>query len=129
MRNVQARRNSAAGYLHHRPETTLFYQVIEEYWPEFQTELALHGKNLPAFVIKEFDEYLKCRRLEHGFLRVQCESCHDEKLVAFSCKRRGLCPSCGARHMADSATLLVDEVLPHQPMRQLSPWMACIRAI
>jgi hypothetical protein len=31
--------------------------------------------------------------------------------------------------MADTAALLVDEVLPHQPMRQLSTWMACIRAM
>ena len=28
------------------------------------------------------------------------------------------CPSCGARRMVECATLLVDEVLPHQPMRQ-----------
>ena len=33
-------------------------------------------------------------------------------------ERRGFCPSCGARRMAESAALLVDEVLPHQPMRQ-----------
>src|SRR5680860_1781430 len=76
-------------YVRHRPETTLLYQVIQEYWPEFQAELASHGKYLPAYVTKEFDEYLKCGRLEHGFLRVKCESCHDEKLVAFSCKKRG----------------------------------------
>jgi len=91
---------------------------VREYWPEFQAELASHGKYLPAYVTKEFDEYLKCGMLEHGFLRVRCESCHDEKLVAFSCKKRGFCPSCGARRMADSAALLVDEILPHQPMRQ-----------
>jgi len=109
---------STAVYVRHRPETTLLYQVVQEYWPEFQAELARHGKCLPAYVTKEFDEYLKCGRLEHGFLRVRCESCHDEKLVAFSCKRRGFCPSCGARRMADSAALLVDEVVPHQPMRQ-----------
>ncbi len=48
---------------------------------------------------KEFDEYLRCGRLEYGFLRVKCEQCHDEKLVAFSCKRRGFCPSCGARRV------------------------------
>ena len=29
---------------------------------------------MPAYVTKEFDEYLKCGRLEHGFLRVRCES-------------------------------------------------------
>ena len=67
---------------------------------------------------REFTDYLRCGRLEHGFLRVRCESCHAEHLVAFSCKRRGFCPSCGARRMAESAALLVDEVLPAVPMRQ-----------
>jgi hypothetical protein len=38
--------------------------------------------------------------------------------VAFSCKRRGFCSSCGARRMADSAAHLVDEVLPKRPIRQ-----------
>jgi hypothetical protein len=38
--------------------------------------------------------------------------------VAFSCRRRGFCPSCGARRMAESAALLVDEVFPEQPVRQ-----------
>ena len=125
----QAPPNATAVYVRHRPETALLYQIICEYWPEFQAELAGHGRYLPAYVTKEFDEYLKCGRLEHGFLRVRCEACHDEKLVAFSCKRRGFCPSCGARRMVDSAALLVDEVLPHQPMRQLSPGMACSRAM
>ena len=111
----QAKLNRAGVYARHRPETTLLYQIIQEYWPEFQAELASHGRYLPAYVTKEFDEYLKCGRLEYGFLRVRCETCHDEKLVAFSCKRRGFCASCGARRMADSAALLVDEVLPHQP--------------
>ena len=56
--------------------------------------------------------------MEYGFLRLRCASCHVEKLVAFSCKRRGFCPSCGARRMADSAALLVEEVLPCEPLRQ-----------
>ena len=41
---------------------------------------------------REFEAYLKCGRLEHGFLRVLCESCHNEWLVAFSCRKRGFCP-------------------------------------
>jgi hypothetical protein len=28
-----------------------------------------------------------------GFARFQCDGCHAETLVPFSCKRRGLCPS------------------------------------
>ena len=87
--NHKTRSNSAAVYVRHRPETTLLYQILREYWPEFQAELASHGNCLPAYVTREFDEYLKCGRLEYGFLRVKCESCYDEKLVAFSCMKRG----------------------------------------
>ena len=34
----------------------MLYQVVEEYWLEFQAELTHHGKNLPAYVIKEYTE-------------------------------------------------------------------------
>jgi hypothetical protein len=27
---------------------------------------------LPGYVEQEFEDYLKCGRLEHGFLRVRC---------------------------------------------------------
>ena len=80
--------------------------------------MAREGKVLPDYVQRKFEAYLKCGRLEHGFLRVRCGNCQEERLVAFSCKRRGFCPSCGARRIAESAALLVDEVFPHQPMRQ-----------
>jgi ribosomal protein S27E len=80
--------------------------------------MAAQGKPLPMHVRQELSEYLKCGQLEYGFLRVQCTHCHHEHVVAFSCKRRGIYPSCGAKRMAESAALLVDEVLPHEPMRQ-----------
>ena len=105
-------------YERHRPEATLLYQLVDEHYSAFAERMAVHGTPLPAYVQREFEDYLKCGRLEHGFLRVRCASCHAEHLVAFSCKRRGFCPSCGARRMAESAALLVDEVLPEAPMRQ-----------
>ena len=105
-------------YERHTPETTLLYQLVERHWPEFKAMLSAQGKQLPGYVAREFDDYLKCGRLEHGFLRVRCDTCHHEKLVAFSCKRRGFCPSCCARRMVDSAAHLVDEVLPKRPIRQ-----------
>jgi hypothetical protein len=55
-------------------------------------------------------------RLEHGFLRVRCDICHTDHLVAFGCKRRGFC--LWARRMGESAALLVDEFMSEQPMRQ-----------
>ena len=39
---------SSAVYVRHRPETTLLYQIVQEYWPEFQAELASHGRH-PRF--------------------------------------------------------------------------------
>jgi ribosomal protein S27E len=106
------------GYARHRPEATLLYQLVERYYPEFVAAREAAGPPLPKYVQEEFEAYLKCGRLEHGFLRVRCEDCHAEKLVAFSCKRRGFCPSCGARRMTDSAALLADGVLPAKPLRQ-----------
>lgn len=105
-------------YQRHQPEGTLLYQLVDRYYPKFLNLMSAQGKTLPVHVQREFDTYLKCGRLEHGFLRVRCEDCYDERLVAFSCKGRGFCPSCGARRMVESAALLLDEVLPEQPMRQ-----------
>lgn len=107
-----------AQYKRHRPENTLLYQLVERYYPDFKEALSQQGKHLPTFVEREFDEFLRCGRLEHGFLRVVCDDCKHEKRVAFSCKRRGFCPSCGARRMAESAALLVDDVLQGYPIRQ-----------
>ena len=73
---------------------------------------------LPQFVKDEFDAFLECGILAHGFLRLRCAECVHEKLVAFSCKRRGFCPSCGARRMAETAAYLVDSVIPRVPVRQ-----------
>ncbi len=112
------REGDAGRYQRHRPENSLLYQIVDEYYPTFTAHLAEQGRELPGYVQREFEEFLKCGRLKHGFLRVRCESCHAEHLVAFSCKRRGFCPSRGTRRMAESAALLVDEVLPEQPMRQ-----------
>ena len=39
-------------------------------------------------------------------------------LLAFSCKRRGFCPSCAGRRMAQTAAHLVECVIPWVPTRQ-----------
>ncbi|MBT5155916.1 MAG: hypothetical protein HOM44_17655 [Gammaproteobacteria bacterium] len=59
------------------------------------------------------------------YLRVKCNGCRYEHLVAFSCKKRGYCPYCGARRMVETSAHLADNVLPNVPVRQwlLSfPW-------
>ena len=106
------------GYSRHRPEATLLYQLVAEHYPRFRDRRAAEDRALPRYVEAEFEAYLRCGLLEHGFLRVKCDACQAEKLVAFSCKHRGFCPSCGARRMVGTAALLVDKVFPDQPIRQ-----------
>ena len=74
---------NAVSYERHRPERTLLYQIIAEYSPAFLELMSAQGRALPVYVQREFEDYLRCGRLEHGFLRVRCERCHAEKLVAF----------------------------------------------
>jgi len=56
--------------------------------------------------------------LDRSFLRVRCEQCCAEQLQAFSCKKRGFCPSGGARRMAESTHHLAEEVFGPRPVRQ-----------
>jgi hypothetical protein len=73
---------------------------------------------VPGFVRQELEDYLRCGQLAAGFGRVFCPGCKRDELVALSCKRRGFCPSCGGRRMADTAAWLVDRVFPDVPVRQ-----------
>jgi len=118
----ERRAAAATGSVHcerHRPEQTTLYRLVQQHAQSFfaQTEVAT-GASLPQFVKDAFDAYLECGILAHGFLRLRCADCGHDKLVAFSCKRRGFCPSCGARRMAQSAAHLVDNVIPRVPVRQ-----------
>jgi hypothetical protein len=113
-----ARDRRTPPYQRHSPERTALYQKIKQYSPAFAPLLGEQKHALPAYVRRELKGYLRCGRLQHGFLRVCCATCHAEHLVAFGCKGRGFCASCGARRMAESAALLVDDIIPEQPVRQ-----------
>lgn len=70
-------------------------------------------------VLKTFDEYLNCGILEHGAARVYCDTCRYSFLVAFSCKKRGICPSCAAKRAVKFAEHLYEEVLEPVPNRHI----------
>jgi len=108
-------------YRRRTPETGALHRLVRSSLGPLRERLlhdSPYGRGLPRYVERELDEYLRCGLLEYGFARVVCRACREEHLVAFSCKRRGLCPSCTARRMFDTAAHLVDRVLPHVPIRQ-----------
>jgi hypothetical protein len=114
----------ADGYQRRRPEESELYQTVAEHWPSFR-ERAEEVGGLPKFVVAEMEEYLDCGVLERGCLRLACRACGHSEVVAFSCKRRGFCPSCLGRRMADTAVHLESRVLPAVPIRHwvcTLPW-------
>ena len=72
-------------YRRHRPEATLLYQVIEEYWPEFQVELTGRGKSLPAYItaiflwVFPFNLHIQFRDL--GFFEALDKFCSERCLA------------------------------------------------
>jgi ribosomal protein S27E len=109
---------SSRHYQRHQPENTPLYPIVERHLSTLRDELQRHEAPLPHFGVTEFQDYVRCGRLEYGFVRVKCNGCPHEHLVAFSCKRRGFCPSCGARRMIETSAHLVDHVIPEVPVRQ-----------
>jgi hypothetical protein len=112
--------SSSAAYEARRPGDTLLYRIVQEHWETFRADAGRlrDGDGLPGFVEDEFRNFLRCGWLAGGFARFRCGGCGAERLVAFSCKGRGFCPSCGGRRMVERAAHLVDAVLPHVPVRQ-----------
>ena len=63
MEPLPAGRDASSGvgvppYVRHRPERTLPYQLVRDYYPAFKAHLAAQGSTLPPYVEQEFDDYL-----------------------------------------------------------------------
>ena len=136
-------RYAAPAYVRHKTEQTLLYQLVEQYWPEFQTQLSNRVVFCHGTLRANSNTTCRVVGLRTVLKRVRCESCSHEHLactrghkggpvpsavpaVSASGKRRSFCrsrlrSSCGARRMVETATLLVNHVLPHRPIRQWVP--------
>ena len=107
------------------PERTLLYQTVAEHF-ETWLELASAGqfdgqgdhRTPKPYVRQTFRKYLECGIFVHGFARAWCDDCGHDYFVAFSCKGRGVCPSCNTRRMVETAVHLTDHVFPRLPVRQ-----------
>jgi hypothetical protein len=105
-------------YRPRRPTTTPLYPVVQHHLETFlaqATENDRMGYGVPLWVEKDLRAYLRCGILAHGFARLRCEDCGHERLLPFSRKSRGVCPSCNTRRMAEVAAHITDHVLPHLP--------------
>ncbi len=105
-------------YQRRKPEETVLHHTLDGNLGRFIRNVEQAGREIPRFVLRELDAYLRCGNLNHGFVRVVCGTCQHNHLVAFSCKGRGFCPSCAGRRTASRAAHLIDHVIPEVPVRQ-----------
>lgn len=107
------------------PERTLLYQTIAEHFETWHS-LASAGQfdgqgdhhSPKPYVRQAFRKYLECGIFAHGFARAWCDDSGHDYFVAYSCRGRGVCPSCNTRRMVETAAHLTDHVFPRLPVRQ-----------
>jgi len=117
---VQSQGCVPAPYQPRRPADTPLYRVVQNYLETFivLSHSDWEEESIPSYAERELRRYLECGILAYGFARARCGECGHDFLVAYSCKGRGVCPSCNARRMAETAAHLADHVLPCLPVRQ-----------
>src|SRR5437899_13018715 len=87
-------------YTPRNAEATVLYRVVAEELETFLARQQERDRPVPRFVEREFRSFLDCGILARGFLRLRCQSCGHDRLLAFSCKGRVWCPSYGGRRMS-----------------------------
>ena len=110
-------------YRRREPERSALYQLVyhgrdklARVWEErFQ---ATYGV-LRDEILETFDAYLNCGILEHGAARVYCDTCKHSLLVSFSCKKRGVCPSCSAKRAVKFAEHLFENIIKGTQSRHI----------
>jgi hypothetical protein len=109
-------------YLPRNPRANPLYQLLENHFETLKRLWEKRFEQRYGFWKTYWDSavfsYLDCGRFESGFARVVCPECRFEFLVAFSCKGRGLCPSCGAKRAAIFSQLLQSKILADVPHAQ-----------
>ena len=110
-------------YRRRESEKSILYQLVHHYHQQLQTEWEERFQNrfgyLRTEVTRSLQQYLTCGILDFGCAKAWCPSCNHSFLVAFSCKRRGCCPSCAAKRAVIFAENLHARVLGNVPVRHI----------
>jgi ribosomal protein S27E len=110
-------------YRPRHPERTALYRVLFHYFDRFLSEYESRFQREYGFlrpIIKEVvDRYLDCGNPRCGFARIRCPDCGEERLLMFSCRTRGFCPSCHAKRLEEWGEWMREELLLDVPHRQV----------
>jgi hypothetical protein len=110
---------SPSQYRPRHPECSAFYQLFETHFDSYvrayEERFEPHSGPLRPVVVSSVEEFLSCGRVQGGFARIRCPKCHEEHLLAFSCRTRNFCPSCQAKRAILFGEKLISEILAPVP--------------
>lgn len=97
----------ASIYQPRRPRASPLWQVVHTAWDDFLTAYRRHHRPamgpLHTESVAAVQAYYRCGDLTTGFTRYQCHDCGHERLLAFTCKARHICPACHQRRSRQTA--------------------------
>jgi len=98
----------------HYPCVQDHFEMLEQVWPErFEKHFGFWRPYLKEVMVR----YLECGDFHNGFARIRCDACGTERALAFSCKRRYVCPSCHQKRVVEFGEWLCSHVLKAVPHR------------
>ena len=99
-----------------------FHRLVREHFEDFRAAYpecyARQFGYWRPVIDKAVHKFLKCGDLHYGFARVRCPDCRHEFFVAFSCKQRGICPSCAQKRTLLTGLHVAEDICRPVPHRQ-----------
>jgi hypothetical protein len=76
--------HQAGRYQPRQADKELLFQVVLEHLEDFLEMTRLQGCELPKYVLRELEDFLRCGVLANGFLRVRCNNCGGSMVVGLT---------------------------------------------
>ncbi|MCA9375289.1 transposase [Candidatus Dojkabacteria bacterium] len=117
LRNWEQAKSKTNHYKRRRPEETELYRLVFHNHDRLEQEWELRFQSTYGYLREEVNEtlqsYLDCGLIVNGAARIECQNkdCAHSTLLAFSCKKRGLCPSCAGKRAVIFAEHLNSNIL------------------
>jgi ribosomal protein S27E len=99
------------------------YKILSDHWRTFlgayEERFQHTGGALRSVTGRVVERFLDCGNPMNGFARIKCSDCGAERLLHFSCKTRGFCPSCQARRSEEWSRWFAETLSAPVPHHQI----------
>jgi ribosomal protein S27E len=95
------------------------FHYFDKFLAEYESRFEKPDGFLRPIVKEVVERYFDCGNPRCGFARIRCPDCQAERLLMFSCRTRGFCPSCHAKRLEEWGEWMREELLLDVPHRQV----------